>query len=107
FGDACGYIRTMTLAASTDPCTLCRENFAAGVEMYGGLGEWGQLKLKGTSQYIAPVLAWNLPSGTTLRVSPGFGLTEQSHSMLVRFGVSHEISGFGYQVRRLFRGNSR
>ena len=94
FGYAFGASRPLALAASPDPCTLCRENFSAGVEMYGGLGEWGQLKLKGTSQYIAPVLAWNLPSGTTLRVSPGFGLTEQSHSMLVRFGVSHEISGF-------------
>src|SRR5262249_55272495 len=103
FGYALGASRPLALAASPDPCTWCRENFTAGVEMYGGLGEWGQLKLKGTSQYIAPVLAWNLPSGTTLRVSPGFGLTEQSHSMLVRFGVSHEISGFGYQVRRFFR----
>ena len=72
--------------------------------MYGGLGEWGDVTLKGTSQYIAPVLAWNLPSGTTLRFSPGFGLTGESHSTLFRFGVSHEVSGFGRQVKKLFRG---
>jgi len=105
FGYAFGVSRPLALAASPDPCTLCRENFSSGVEIYGGLGEWRQVTLKGTSQYIAPVLAWNLPSGTTLRVSPGFGLTEQSHGTLIRFGVSHEISGFGHQVRKLFRGN--
>lgn len=105
FGYAFGASRPLALAASADACTLCRENFSAGVELYGGLGKWGQVTLKGTSHYVAPVLAWNLPNGTTLRVSPGFGLTDQSHSTLIRFGVSHEISGFGQQVRKLFRGN--
>jgi len=104
FGYAFGVSRPLALVASANACTFCRENFNAGVEMYGGLGEWGDVTFKGTSQYIAPVLAWNLPAGTTIRVSPGFGLTDQSHSMLVRFGVSHEFSGFGPQVRRLFRG---
>jgi hypothetical protein len=104
FGYAVGLSRPIALAASPNVCTFCPENFTAGVEIYGGLGEWGNVTLKGTSQYIAPVLAWNLPSGTTLRVSPSFGLTDESHSTLVRFGVSHEISGFGRQVRNLFRG---
>ncbi|HYR44697.1 MAG TPA: hypothetical protein VER98_16820, partial [Terriglobia bacterium] len=76
-----------------------------GLELYGGLGEWGNVTFKGTSQYIAPVLAWNLPNRTTLRVSPGFGLTGQSHGTLIRFGVSREFSGFGQKVRKLFRGN--
>ena len=107
FGYAFGVSRPLALAASSNACTLCRENFTAGAEMYGGLGEWGDLTLRGTSQYIAPVLAWNLPSGTSLRLSPGFGLTEQSLGVLLRFGVSHEISGFGRQIGKLFRGNER
>jgi hypothetical protein len=104
FGYAFGLNRPLAFAASADACTLCRENFLLGVEMYGGLGEWGNVTFNGTSQYLAPVLAWNLPSGTTLRVSPGFGLTDESHSMLLRFGVAHEISGLGRQVRKVFRG---
>ena len=105
FGYAFGISRPLALAASANACTFCRENFTAGVELYGGLGEWGDLTFKGTSQYVAPVLALNLPGGTTLRVSPGFGLTDQSHSTLVRFGVSHEFSGFGQQVRKVLRRN--
>jgi hypothetical protein len=105
FGYAFGVSRPLALAASANACTFCRENFDAGLELYGGLGEWRNVTFRGTSQYIAPVLAWNLPSGTTLRVSPGFGLTDQSHSTLIRFGVSHEFSGFGHEVRKLFRRN--
>ena len=106
FGYAFGVSRPLALAATPYQCTFCRENFTAGIEMYGGLGEWGNMTLHGTSQYIAPTLAWNLPSGTTLRVSPGFGLTGESHGTLIRFGVSHEFSGFGQQVKRLFRGRN-
>jgi hypothetical protein len=106
FGYAFGASRPLALAASPNECTLCRENFNAGVEIYGGLGEWGSMTLRGTSQYIAPTLAWNLPSGTTLRVSPGFGLTGESHGTLIRFGVSHEFSGFGQQVKKVFRGKN-
>ena len=107
FGYAFGVSRPMALAASAEACTLCRENFAVGAELYGGLGEWGDVTFRGTSQYLAPVFAWNLPNGSSLRVSPGFGLTDQSHGMLFRFGVSHEISGFGRQVAKLFGGNRR
>jgi hypothetical protein len=106
FGYAFGASRPLALAASPNECTLCRENFNAGIEIYGGLGEWGNMTLRGTSQYIAPTVAWNLPSGSTLRVSPGFGLTGESHGTLIRFGVSHEFSGFGQQVKKLFRGKN-
>ena len=105
FGYAFGMSRPLALAASATACSFCRENFSAGVELYGGLGEWGNVEFRGTSQYVAPVLAWNLPDGTTVRVSPGFGLTDQSHGTLLRFGVSHEFSGFGREIRRFFRGN--
>jgi hypothetical protein len=73
--------------------------------MYGGLGDRYSFGLNNTSHYVAPVAAWNLPSGWTLRLSPGFGLNDNSHAFLLRWGVSREITGFGSAVNRLFRGH--
>jgi hypothetical protein len=106
-GYAAGAYRPLALGASPDSCTFCPENFSTGVEVYGGLGEWGDMTLRDTSHYVAPVLAWNLPSGTTLRFSTGIGLTDQSHGALFRFGVSHEVSGFGQQVKHLLTGGRK
>jgi hypothetical protein len=61
--------------------------------------------LRDTSQYLAPVVAWNLPSDWTLRLSPGFGLNDDSHRFLLRWGISREFSGFGEMVERLFEGH--
>ncbi len=102
FGYALGASRPLALKASAHRCTLCREKFAAGVEMYGGLGDRHNFGLRDTSHYLAPVLAWNLPAGWTVRVSPGFGLNDNSHSFLLRWGVAHEIPGFGQMISRLF-----
>jgi hypothetical protein len=44
-----------------------------------------------------------MPSGVTLRVSPGWGLTDTSHRFLLRWGLTYEISGFGRKVRSWFR----
>ena len=107
FGYAAGAYRPLALAARPDACRFCRENLSVGIEFYGGLGEWANLTFKGTSQYVAPVLAWNLPNGTTLRFSPGIGLTGESQNTVIRFGVSQEISGFGHQIKHLFRGGSK
>ena len=106
FGYALGASRPLALKASAKPCTFCRQNFVGGAEMYGGLGDRYHFGLHDTSHYLAPVLAWNLPSGWTLRISPGFGLNDNSHQFLLRWGVSREISGFGSMVSRLFRGRS-
>ena len=103
FGYAVGFSRPLALAASPRPCNFCRENFRAGVELYGGLGDWNRFTARGTSQYLGPGLSWELPGGTTFRISPTFGLTPQSHGFLLRFGVSHEIPRFDRQVRRWFR----
>ena len=104
FGYALGASRPLALKASAKRCTLCPQNFVAGVEMYGGLGDRYHFGLRDTSHYLAPVLGWNLPSGWTLRISPGFGLNDNSHQFLLRWGVSREISSFGSMVGRLFRG---
>jgi hypothetical protein len=57
FGYAIGVSRPLALAARPDACTFCRENFVAGVELYGGLGDRYSFGLNDTSHYIAPLLA--------------------------------------------------
>ncbi len=104
FGYAVGVSRP--LAASTGKrCAFCRERFGAGVELYGGLGTWSKFTLRGTSQYIAPLFFWVLPGETTIRFSPGWGLTDQSVKTLLRFGVSHEIDDIARQIGKLFGKN--
>jgi len=104
FGYALGISRPLALKASTRRCTLCAENFIVGAEMYGGLGDIESLGLHETSHYLAPVVAWNLPSSWTIRFSPGFGLNGNSHGFLLRWGVSREFSGFGEVLRSLLGG---
>lgn len=74
-----------------------------GAEFYGGLGTSWNLTASGTSHYAAPILGWQLPSGATLRVSPGFGLNDGSHRFLLRWGISYEGAGFGRRLRSLFQ----
>jgi len=104
FGYAIGASRPLALKASSKRCSFCVENFVAGVEMYGGLGDAESPGLHETSHYLAPVLAWNLPSDWTLRFSPGFGLNDNSHRFLLRWGLAHEFSGFGEMISHLFGG---
>ena len=104
FAYAIGTSRPLALKASPNRCNFCLENFVAGVEMYGGLGNTQSAGLHDTSHYLAPVVAWNLPSDWTLRLSSGFGLNDNSHRLLLRGGISREFSGFREVVRRLFGG---
>ncbi len=89
-GYAVGTSRPLALAAQPFECHLCRENFTLGLEMYGGLGEAGNLTLSQTSHYLAASVAWSLPNGITLRLSPARGLTQTSNRSFVRFGISYE-----------------
>jgi hypothetical protein len=104
FGYAVGASRPLALKASAKRCSFCRQNFITGVEMYGGLGDRYSFGLRNTSHYLAPVVAWNLPSDWTLRLSAGFGLNDRSHRFLLRCGLSREIPSFGSMVGRLFGG---
>jgi hypothetical protein len=104
FGYAIGASRPLALKASANQCNFCPENFIAGVEVYGGLGDTQDFGLHETSHYLAPAVAWNLPSGWTVRLSPGFGLNDNSHRLLLRWGLSREFTGFGEVVRGLFGG---
>jgi len=95
FGYAFGFSRPLALKAQPQPCSFCRENFVAGLELYGGLGDTEQFGLSGTSQYLAPLIAWNLPSGLTMKLSPGWGLNDDSLPFLLRFGIAFEFSNLG------------
>jgi hypothetical protein len=103
FGYAVGVSRPLALAASPQACSFCRENFRAGIEMYGGLGTRDEFGFPRTSQYLAPLIAWELPSGTVLRISPTFGLNRHSARALIRLGVSYEVPRFDRYIRRWLR----
>jgi hypothetical protein len=107
FGYALGASRPLAMKGAAHRCNFCLQHFIAGVELYGGLGDRYSFGLHDTSQYLAPGLAWNLPSGWTLRIEPTFGLNGNSHQFLVRWGVSYEITGFGHAVESLFRGREQ
>jgi hypothetical protein len=104
FGYAIGVSRPLALLARPDRCNFCAENVQVGVEVYGGLGTHQRFGFRGSSHYVAAVLAWTLANGATFRVSPGIGVTEQSTGSLLRFGVSYEVAQFGRATRKLFLG---
>jgi len=103
FGYAVGVSRPLRLAATPRLCNFCRENFVFGAEMYGGLGTASAFSLSGTSHYFAPIAAWQFPNGVNMTLSPGFGLNDDSHRFILRWGLSYEITGFGRKLRGLFR----
>jgi hypothetical protein len=103
FGYAAGFSRPLALAVSPNPCRLCLENFRAGVEFYGGLGDAHAFGFGDTSQYLAPVLLWRFTDSTSLCLSPTFGITDGSIPFMMRFGILYEIGNFPGQLRSLVR----
>jgi hypothetical protein len=94
FGYALGASRPLSLVAQARTCVLCRQNFVAGAELYGGLGTAHGFGLRDTSHYAGPAVNWGLPHGTTIAFSPQFGLNDNSAGVLWRFNVSYEIQQF-------------
>jgi len=95
FGYAAGVSRLIASAGT-------RQTLSAGVEFYGGLGDWHRFTIHDTSQYLGICLTWKLPRGPLIRISPTFGLTSQSYDFLFRFGISQEIEHVGRRIRSLF-----
>jgi hypothetical protein len=91
FGYSVGVSRSLGGLASGKECHFCRENFVLGAELYGGLGTSDQRTVDSTRHYLAPVLAWRVSSGSTFKVSTGFGLTTVSDHILVRVGYVYEF----------------
>ena len=104
FGYALAVARPLARIASGRQCRFCRENFVAGLEMYGGLGSTLDLSLHDTAHYVAPAIGWQLSDNSSVRFSTGFGLTHVSNPVLLRFGYSYEIRGFGRKLSQLFGG---
>ncbi len=102
FGYAFGASRPLATLASGANCRFCRENFILGAEMYGGLGSTLGFGVHRTAHYVAPVLSWMVSDNSTLRISPGFGLTHESNPVLIRFGYTYEIQGLGSRISKLF-----
>ena len=99
FGYAVAVSRPLSLTASPNACRFCRENFALGAELYGGLGDRYSFGLHDTSHYLAPTLAFRMPNGPTFSLSPAAGLNSNSHGFLLRFGVAYEINQFVSRLR--------
>ena len=91
FGYALAASRKLSLKGSEKPCSFCRQNFAAGAELFGGLGTRYGFGLSQTEQYLGPTIALDTPGGFTYKFSPEFGLNDNSAAVLWRFGVSYEI----------------
>ena len=100
FGYALAASRPMSLTGSEKKCTFCLQNFAAGAELFGGLGTRYSFGLNQTEQYVGPTIALNTPRGLTYKFSPEFGLNDNSAAVLWRFGASYEISQFRDWFRR-------
>jgi hypothetical protein len=102
FGYAFGVSRPLATIASARDCHFCRENFSLGAEVYGGLGSTLDFGFHDTAHYVAPVISWAVSDNSTLRLSPGFGLTHETNPVLIRFGYTYEIQGFSQHIARLF-----
>lgn len=100
FGYALAVARPLSMSGGVRPCIFCRQNMAAGVELFGGLGTRHNFGLEGTSQYLGPTASLDLPSGWTVKFSPEFGLNDNSVGVLWRFGASYEIQQFRDWFRR-------
>lgn len=102
FGYSVGVARPLSRMVSANECRFCRENFIAGVEAYGGLGDVEAFGFRKTAQYVAPVIAWRVAESATLKFSPAFGITDGAARSLIRFGYSYEFSGVRDGIKRLF-----
>jgi hypothetical protein len=105
FGYAFGFSRPLGTLASGAACRLCRENFNAGVEFYGGLGSTASgVGVRDTAHYVAPVVSWQVSENSSIHFSPSFALNGLGSPMLIRLGYSYEIHGFGGKLAQIFGG---
>ena len=100
--------QSIKLSFSRDPGWFDSTNswsfVEAEVDQYFSLGSTERFGFGDTAHYLAPVLVWNMGRYQALKISPAFGLTANSDRMLLRFGYTFEVSGFGQKVSHLFGG---
>jgi hypothetical protein len=103
FGYAFGVYHSLGKIKAGSHCVFCRQNFLAGVEMYGGLGSTEQFGFTDTAHYIAPGISWGLTASHKIKFEPAFGLTANSNRALIRFAYTYEINGFADKVKKMFK----
>lgn len=101
FGYSAAFSRPLALMASANECVWCRENFQVGAEFYGGLGTANNFTVHGTSQYVAPVVSWQVHEAV-FKISPTVGLTDESYRFMLRFGATYEFASSGREVKKPF-----
>ncbi len=99
FGYAVGASHSLASAGSSKDCRFCRQYFAVGAEIFGGLGTRYDFGFKGTSIYAGPTLGYAAPHNVTVTVGPEFGLNDNTARVLWRAKLAYEYS----QFRDLFR----
>ena len=99
FGYSIGASRPLANHASDRACVFCRQYFAVGGELFGGLGTRYNFGVGGTQQYAGPTLAYSAPRSLTVLVGPEFGLNSNSAAVLWRMKVAYEWN----QFRDVFR----
>lgn len=95
FGYAVGIARPLRSAAAGHECTFCADKIMVGGEVYGGLGDTWSLTLRDTSQYLAPLIGWQLPRDMRLSFAPGWGLTKASLDHVYRIGFAVSFGQIG------------
>jgi hypothetical protein len=95
FGYAVAASRPLRLRGAASPNAFSPQNFTAGAEMYGGLGDRYTSGLHNTSQCLGPVAGWQIPNGPRLSFSPSFGLNDYSLDHIFRVGVAYEVGQIG------------
>lgn len=95
FGYAVGVARPLRSAGSGRECTFCADKIMLGAEAYGGLGDTWSLTLRDTSQYLAPLVGWQLPRDMRLTFSPGWGTTRTSLDRVYRIGFAMSFGQIG------------
>lgn len=91
FGYTAGVSRALA-GSGTDGCRICAGAIVVGLEAYGGLGTTASDVTGATRQFIAPVIAWHVTNGSTLKFSTAFGLTNTSDKLLLRFGYTIDVN---------------
>ena len=102
FGYALGVWRALAKIASGRKCRFCRENFVAGLELYGGLGSTERFGFHDTAHYLGPSIRWRIGDDSAISFSPAIGLTSGSVPLLLRLQYTYEINGFGKKLASLF-----
>lgn len=101
FGYAAAVSHPLRNEASTEPCRLCRQNFSAGAEIFGGLGTRYHFGTGGTSIYAGPTLSYSGFRNISLLAGPQIGLNANSADVLWRWKAAYEFN----QLRDLFRSS--